>query len=830
MTALAISYGVQAAIILAAVTALAVWLRRRTKVGYGLFFAGALVFIVSQLVHVPLNWALVPLLPSGTPWLTAAFLGLSAGLCEELSRYVGIRFVFKRVRHGEEALMLGAGHGGVEALFVAGLAVILVVQLAALAQQDPATLLEGLTAEQQVGVELLVSTSPVIPLLGALERLLVLPVHLAMTMMVTAAVARGRPWWLLAAIVFHAVLDAGAVLVSGSLGVIAAEVWLGAFTAASLVALWVLGRRLRRPPADTVDAEPTGAPLELVQTRKVYGGAVHALRGASLAIEEGTRTCLLGPNGAGKTTTIRLVTGGVAPSGGHAFLFGTRADDDGFLQSKRRLGLVPQQPGMYEDLTVRGWFELVRDLYERGDPDAIAEELALGDLLERPMAKLSGGQKRRVAIAAAVLGEPELLILDEPTAGLDPIASREVLDYLERLDPSRTILLCTHDLEEAEALCDRVVVMRDGRVLVHEAIEDLRGRMVPQLDLRISSDRAAAREALVALGREVTEDGDALRVSAADPATDAPALLRALLDRGVDVVECQIVRPSLEELFLEIVAQEHEGESDPAHDAPLEEPLPPPVPLAELFAPSTRRLLAKEWRQLRAAGSAFWTSLILPVFMMLLVPQSFIFAMRAAPADPDDTGALPDWGLLGEIGDDPTRVVLGILPLFVTIAALAAPTALITHSIVHERETRTFELLVALPVRIQQVVAAKLACAFLFTAAVCSGCLAILSVELIVLELASVIEALSLFALLFAALAQATTAALLVAVLARDFRTANNLAGVLIVPSILLVMAVSVVVAGGALRALVLAILFTLVAIAVGRVALRSATFEKLLA
>jgi len=158
VTALAISYGVEAAIIVAAVVALAVWLRRRTEVGYGLFFAGAVVFIVSQLVHVPLNMALVPLLPAGNPWVTAAFLGLSAGLCEELSRYVGIRWVFTRVRHGEDALMLGAGHGGVEALFVGvvavdvdGVVVVAVVVPKALAPPSQAFAKVSRTADGPAG-------------------------------------------------------------------------------------------------------------------------------------------------------------------------------------------------------------------------------------------------------------------------------------------------------------------------------------------------------------------------------------------------------------------------------------------------------------------------------------------------------------------------------------------------------------------------------------------------------------------------------------------------------------------------------------------------------
>ncbi|HJL15943.1 MAG TPA: YhfC family glutamic-type intramembrane protease [Sandaracinaceae bacterium LLY-WYZ-13_1] len=831
MGGLAISYAVEALLVSGAVVALAVWLRRRTRVGYGLFVGGALVFVASQLVHLPLNLALAPVLPASR-WATAAILGLSAGLCEELARYLAIRFVFRRVRHGGEALMLGAGHGGIEALLVAALAAVTFVNLVALDARGPGAWMEDLSAEQRAqvsaGLAQLRDASPWLPLVAALERWMVLPVHLAATLMVTRAVGTRRPGWLLAAIAFHAALDAGAVAFAGQL--LAAELWIGSGGAVGLGVILALGRRMRAPRRDAVEAEPSGAPVELARATKVYGRTVRALRGVSLTLAPGSRTCLLGPNGAGKTTAIRLLTGGLAPTDGHAFLFGQRGTDPGFLDAKRRLGVVPQLPGMYDDLSVRAWLEVVRDLYRRGDPDAVAEALALGPLLDRPMAELSGGQKRRVAIAAAVLGEPELLILDEPSAGLDPIASREVVDYLARLDASQTILLCTHDLEEAEALCDRVVVMRDGEVLVHESIEALRGRMAPRLALRVAGDPDAARDRLEALGHPIEVDGDgALRVSVVDPEIDAPALLRGLLESGVDVVECAVERPSLEALFLDIVGRGREANDDREEVAPVEDPLPPPVPLRELFGAPTRRLIAKEWRQLRASGGAFWTSLMLPVFLTLVVPQALIFALRGGGQAPSGED-LPDFGVLAEIGDDPTRAVLAFAPLFVTIAALVAPTALITHAIVHERETRTFELLIALPVRIQQVVAAKVACAFLFSLAVCGGALLVLGVELVALGMATVPEVLALFALLGAVLAQATASALLVAVVAKDFRTANNLAGVVIAPTVVVVMLASAAVTGGAARALILTLLFVVAALAIGRAALRSTTFEKLLA
>ncbi len=835
MGALIAAYAVEVVVIFGCTIGLAVWLRRQTRVGYALAGAGALVFVASQVVHLPLNWAIGHVLPNerGLLWVTALVLGLSAGLCEEVSRYVAIRWVTKRVRDTEHALMLGMGHGGVEALIVGALASLALFNLLVLENQGDAVL-AGLTPEEQLAatasIEQIRALPAATPLLGALERLMVLPFHLAATLIVTWSVARSRPVGLALAIGFHAALDAPMAWLGWTVGPVAAELWIGGAGVASLAVLWLLGRRMRRVHVEAAPVTPRGATLELLDTSKTYGGTVRALRGASLVIEPGTRTCLLGPNGAGKTTAIRIATGGIAPSRGHAFLFGASADDPGFVAAKRRLGVVPQQPGMYDDLTVRDWLELVRDLYGRGDVDAMAKELEIEALLPRPMGKLSGGQKRRVAIAAALVGTPELLILDEPSAGLDPVGQREVLDFLDRLAPSHTILLCTHDLDEAEELCERVVVMRDGEVLVHEAIDTLRERMEPQLALRVSSDEGAAAEALEALGHAVTRDDGALLIHVAEPDADAPRVLRALLDGGVDVVECRVVRPSLEELFLEIVAREQAARASLPPETPTEEPVPPPIPLGDLVGAATKRLLVKEWRQLRASGAAFWTSLLVPVFMLLLLPQSLVVLARtAASAEPEGGEPIPDVGFIADIAGDPSRLAITLLPLFVTLASIIAPTALVTHSIVNERETRTLELLVALPVRIQQVVAAKLGCAFLFAGGLCGAFTVVLGVELLVLGLATVPEVLAMVLVSLAATGQATTASLLVALHAKDFRTANNLAGVIVAPTIFLVMGVTLATSGTLVRPLVITLLFVASAFALGRVALRSATFEKLL-
>lgn len=302
---------------------------------------------------------------------------------------------------------------------------------------------------------------------------------------------------------------------------------------------------------------PHETPLELQDVVKIYPGQVRALDGVSLRLAPGERAALVGPNGAGKTTIIRLLTGALAPTRGSVALFGTATHAADFLAAKRRVGVVPQGPGMYRDLNVGEYLQLVRELYGRGDLARVVETFALGPYLDRPMAALSGGYQRRLALAAALLPAPDLLLLDEPTVGLDPVATREVHTFLQQMMAGRSVLLCTHNLAEAEALCDSVLIIRGGRVLVHAPIAQLRRRAQPHLEL-------AAREGVAALSRALQRRGYVpevvdrrVRITVAAPEQEAPDLLRALLDMGLHVYECHTLTPSLEDVFLDVVGATH---------------------------------------------------------------------------------------------------------------------------------------------------------------------------------------------------------------------------------------------------------------------------------
>lgn len=221
------------------------------------------------------------------------------------------------------------------------------------------------------------------------------------------------------------------------------------------------------------------AVVELVDVRKSFGEKV-ALDGVSLAVDRGTFVGLVGPNGAGKSTCLRIMQGVLRPSSGVATTFGQPS----WPRSSRRnaqIGVQPQQSALFEKLTVKEQVDVFAAI--RGVPSRRAREtielLGLGDSLGTRQEKLSGGQRQRLSIACALVGGPELLFLDEPTASLDPVARRELRTLVRSLcDAGTTIVYTSHDLNEVGGLCDVVTVLVDGRVVVSDspdAISDATG-------------------------------------------------------------------------------------------------------------------------------------------------------------------------------------------------------------------------------------------------------------------------------------------------------------------------------------------------------------------
>lgn len=298
--------------------------------------------------------------------------------------------------------------------------------------------------------------------------------------------------------------------------------------------------------------QPTHPPIELLHAAKRFGN-VEVLKDATFRIAPGEHACLLGPNGAGKTTIIRLLTGALLPTHGSVRLFGIATHDRAFLDAKRRVGVVPQSPGMYRDMTVMAYLRLVHKLYRKGNTNDALLRFGLVPYRDRPLAELSGGVQRRVLLAAAMLPEPDLLLLDEPTVGLDPVAIREVHAFLRDAMAGRSMLLCTHNLAEAEALCDSAVIVQRGRVLLHESFATLHRRTQPHLILSAVEGVEPLARVLRQLGCVPTAEGDRVVLPVVDPQRDAPWLLRRLLSADLNVYVCQIRVPTLEETFVDLV-------------------------------------------------------------------------------------------------------------------------------------------------------------------------------------------------------------------------------------------------------------------------------------
>lgn len=284
---------------------------------------------------------------------------------------------------------------------------------------------------------------------------------------------------------------------------------------------------------------------------KVFPGGVRALDHTSFTIEPGERCCLLGPNGAGKTTIIRMLEGALRPTSGQVRLLGEPVS--GSVRVKQRIGVVPQSPGLYPDLTIHEYLALVRRLYGRGSVEGTASQYGLEGLLDRRLAALSGGFARRLLVAASVLPSPDLLLLDEPTVGLDPIAASEIRQLLKTAMDGPSVLMSTHNLREAEQLCDTVIILREGKVLIKERIEALRRQSNPRVFLGAGGPPQILLQALAGFGIDGAIEGREVWFAVPDPRAKVPPLLRALLGAGLDVYESRIVEPTLEDLFLEVV-------------------------------------------------------------------------------------------------------------------------------------------------------------------------------------------------------------------------------------------------------------------------------------
>jgi len=275
-------------------------------------------------------------------------------------------------------------------------------------------------------------------------------------------------------------------------------------------------------------------------------------------VGRGEIVALLGPNGAGKTTTLRMLAGLIAPTSGTVAIAGVVMGRTTGTALRRRIGFLTEAPGLWDRLTIRENLAVYAGLYgldrAQSRTHALLELLDLLPHVQSRAAELSKGMRQKVALARALLHDPDVLLLDEPTSGLDPEIARSVRRLLDdRRAKGCAMLVSTHNLDEAERMADRVAVLQE-RLIALDTPAILRSRLTTnRVVIRVTSDAAPLVEAARPLVRDAAADGPLLVVHFDDPAAGTPALVQALVAAGARIVEVRPDMPALEDVYLRLV-------------------------------------------------------------------------------------------------------------------------------------------------------------------------------------------------------------------------------------------------------------------------------------
>jgi ABC-2 type transport system ATP-binding protein len=307
----------------------------------------------------------------------------------------------------------------------------------------------------------------------------------------------------------------------------------------------------------------TDAVISVQGLRKAYGD-FEAVRGLDLEVETGEVFAFLGPNGAGKTTTVEILEGYRERSAGEVVVLGEDPVQAG-REWRERIGIVLQQSRMHPELTVRETIELFGGYYRNPrDVDETIGQVGLTQKAEERVSRLSGGQQRRLDVGVALIGDPDLLFLDEPTTGFDPSARRRAWEVIGGLrDLGKTIFLTTHYMNEAQELADQVAVIADGEIVARGTPADLGGRETADAEITFLLPPGLALSQLPLDGADIRGSGDGQEVSlhVEDPVPVLARLTSWSLEHEAPLIGLEVRRPSLEDVYLELTASATNGEA-----------------------------------------------------------------------------------------------------------------------------------------------------------------------------------------------------------------------------------------------------------------------------
>ena len=303
--------------------------------------------------------------------------------------------------------------------------------------------------------------------------------------------------------------------------------------------------------------------IRVEELTKDYGSR-RALHGLTFEARQGEVVGFLGPNGAGKTTTMRILTSYMPPTSGEAIVAGYNVVSES-LEVRKRVGYLPETVPLYTDMVVFDYLKFMADL--RHLPDAeerVGETLEMVGLVDRAngyIGNLSKGMRQRIGLAQALLHRPEVLILDEPTIGLDPSQVVEVRHLIREIGKERTVLLSTHILSEAQQICDRVLIINKGRIVVEDTPENLQSRLVgaERVILRVGGDADGLAPRIEKLKgvQQLKSNPDGSLEFQFLPAQDVrPLVAKTIIEAGYDLLEMRPIGLSLEEIFLELTKEE----------------------------------------------------------------------------------------------------------------------------------------------------------------------------------------------------------------------------------------------------------------------------------